>query len=100
MLDTLSPPLLLLLILKDMVSYSFIVPLGPTIMFDFLCPLYDLIASDDTQKSHKSRHRMQRSLGSSHKHSSRSLSGDSQSKGSICMPQGSMVCYINLFWFL
>ncbi|KAK4276608.1 hypothetical protein QN277_014738 [Acacia crassicarpa] len=48
------------------------------------------MASDDTQKSHKSRHRMQRSLGLSHKHSSRSLSGDSQSKGSISTPQGSM----------
>ncbi|XP_028791621.1 uncharacterized protein LOC114747453 isoform X1 [Neltuma alba] len=48
------------------------------------------MASDDTQKSHKSRHRMQRSLGSSHKHTSRSLSGDSQSKGSISTPQGAM----------
>ncbi|KAI9113369.1 hypothetical protein K1719_015894 [Acacia pycnantha] len=48
------------------------------------------MVSDDTQKSHKSRHRMQRSLGLSHKHSSRSLSGDSQSKGSISTPQGSM----------
>ncbi|KAI9118156.1 hypothetical protein K1719_010488 [Acacia pycnantha] len=47
------------------------------------------LASDDTQKSHKSRHRTQRSLGSSHKIFSRSLSGDSQSKGSISTPQRS-----------
>ncbi|XP_061370677.1 uncharacterized protein LOC133313327 isoform X3 [Gastrolobium bilobum] len=46
-------------------------------------------ASDDTQKSHKSRHRMHRSLGSSHKTMSRSFSGDSQSKGSVSMPNGS-----------
>ncbi|KAK4274758.1 hypothetical protein QN277_017940 [Acacia crassicarpa] len=49
------------------------------------------LASDDTQKSHKSRHRTQRSLGSSHKIFSRSLSGDSQSKGSISTPQRSTV---------
>ncbi|KAE9609402.1 hypothetical protein Lal_00020073 [Lupinus albus] len=47
------------------------------------------MASDDTHKSHKSRHRMHRSLGSSPK--SRSFSGDSQSKGSISMPHGSTV---------
>ncbi|KAK7310891.1 hypothetical protein RJT34_08675 [Clitoria ternatea] len=47
------------------------------------------MASDDTQKSHKSRHRMHRSLGSSHKTMSRSFSGDSQSKGSVSMPHGS-----------
>ncbi|KAL4372564.1 uncharacterized protein LOC107495972 isoform X1 [Arachis duranensis] len=46
------------------------------------------MASDDTQKSHKSRHRTHRSLGSSHKTMSRSFSGDSQSKGSISMPHG------------
>ncbi|KAF7817554.1 Histone deacetylase complex subunit SAP30 [Senna tora] len=51
--------------------------------------VFNFSASDDTQKSHKSRHRMQRSLGSSHKTISRSLSGDSQSKGSISMPQRS-----------
>ncbi|CAJ2675545.1 unnamed protein product [Trifolium pratense] len=44
------------------------------------------MASDDTQKSNKSRNRMQRSLGSSHKSISRSFSVDSQSKGSISMP--------------
>ena len=47
------------------------------------------MASDDTQKSHKSRHRMHRTLGSSHKTMSRSFSGDSQSKGSVSMPHGS-----------
>ncbi|RDX67739.1 hypothetical protein CR513_53344, partial [Mucuna pruriens] len=49
------------------------------------------MASDDTQKSHKSRHRMHRTLGSSHKTMSRSFSGDSQSKGSVSMPHGSAV---------
>ncbi|KAL5144526.1 hypothetical protein HKD37_06G014805 [Glycine soja] len=49
------------------------------------------MASDDTQKSHKSRHRMHRTLGSSHKTMSRSFSGDSQSKGSVSMPNGSAV---------
>ncbi|CAL5205334.1 unnamed protein product [Lathyrus oleraceus] len=48
------------------------------------------MASDDTHKSHKSRHRMHRSLGSCHKTMSRSFSGDSQSKGSVTMPHGSM----------
>ncbi|KAK7352354.1 hypothetical protein VNO80_17774 [Phaseolus coccineus] len=47
------------------------------------------MASDDTQKSHKSRHRMHRTLGSSHKTLSRSFSGDSHSKGSVSMPHGS-----------
>ncbi|TKY75130.1 histone deacetylase complex subunit SAP30 [Spatholobus suberectus] len=47
------------------------------------------MASDDTQKSHKSRHRMHRTLGSSHKTMSRSFSGDSHSKGSVSMPHGS-----------
>ena len=47
------------------------------------------LASDDTQKFHKPRHRMHRTLGSSHKTMSRSFSGDSQSKGSVSMPHGS-----------
>ncbi|KAF5942884.1 hypothetical protein HYC85_020526 [Camellia sinensis] len=42
------------------------------------------MASDDTQKSHRSRHRIHKSSGSSHRAMSRSLSCDSQSKG-ICM---------------
>ncbi|KAG5044879.1 hypothetical protein JHK86_014285 [Glycine max] len=49
------------------------------------------LASDDTQKFHKPRHRMHRTLGSSHKTMSRSFSGDSQSKGSVSMPHGSTV---------
>ncbi|KAK8572544.1 hypothetical protein V6N12_028597 [Hibiscus sabdariffa] len=40
-------------------------------------------SSDDTQKSHRSRHRTHKSTGSSHKTMSRSLSCDSQSKGSV-----------------
>ncbi|XP_056167134.1 uncharacterized protein LOC115680821 isoform X3 [Syzygium oleosum] len=44
---------------------------------------------DDTQKSHKSRHRVHKSSGSSHKTMSRSLSCDSHSKGSISFPRGS-----------
>ncbi|GFS46516.1 hypothetical protein Acr_00g0102750 [Actinidia rufa] len=49
------------------------------------------LASDDTQKSHRSRHRIHKSSGSSHKTMSRSLSWDSQSKGSISTPRGSTV---------
>ncbi|XP_043714296.1 uncharacterized protein LOC122662659 isoform X2 [Telopea speciosissima] len=41
------------------------------------------MTSDDTQKSHRQRHRSQRSVGSSHKTMSRSFSCDSQSKGSV-----------------
>ncbi|GMI78526.1 SAP30 FUNCTION-RELATED 2 [Hibiscus trionum] len=40
------------------------------------------MASDDTQKSHRSRHRTHKSTGSSHKTMNRSLSCVSQSKGS------------------
>ncbi|XP_009619278.1 uncharacterized protein LOC107780433 isoform X1 [Nicotiana tabacum] len=47
------------------------------------------MASDDTQKSHRPRHRVHKSSGS-HKAMSRSLSCDSQSKGSISTPRGSM----------
>ncbi|CAL0332677.1 unnamed protein product [Lupinus luteus] len=43
---------------------------------------------NDTQKSHKSRSRMHRSLGSAQQTLSRSFSADSQSKGSITMPDG------------
>ncbi|XP_058222771.1 uncharacterized protein LOC131332505 isoform X2 [Rhododendron vialii] len=49
------------------------------------------LASDDTQKSHRSRHRTHKSSGSSHKTMSRSLSCDSQSKGSVTTPRGSTV---------
>ncbi|XP_030447133.1 uncharacterized protein LOC115670078 [Syzygium oleosum] len=41
------------------------------------------MTSDDTQKSHRSRHRVHRSSGSYHKTMSRTHSCDSQSKGSI-----------------
>ncbi|KAF5740746.1 hypothetical protein HS088_TW11G00824 [Tripterygium wilfordii] len=49
------------------------------------------MASDDTQKSfsHKSRNRIHKSSGSSHKTMIRSLSSDSQSKSSITTPCGS-----------
>ncbi|KAF8409906.1 hypothetical protein HHK36_002425 [Tetracentron sinense] len=47
------------------------------------------MASDDTQKSHRPRHRTQKSAGSSHKTMSRSLSCDSESKGSVSPAQGS-----------
>ncbi|KAK4434490.1 hypothetical protein Salat_0611800 [Sesamum alatum] len=47
-------------------------------------------AFDDAQKSHRSRHRMHKSFGSSNKTLSRSLSGDdSQSKDSVSMQKGS-----------
>nr|DAD21752.1 TPA_asm: hypothetical protein HUJ06_023215 [Nelumbo nucifera] len=41
------------------------------------------LASDDTQKSHRPSHRSHKSVGSSHKTMSRSLSCDSQLKGSV-----------------
>ncbi|KAG8377731.1 hypothetical protein BUALT_Bualt08G0063500 [Buddleja alternifolia] len=47
------------------------------------------MASDDIKKSHRSRLRMHRSFGSSHKTLSRSLSSDSQSKDSVSTPRGS-----------
>lgn len=47
------------------------------------------LASDDTPKSHRSRHRMHKSTCSSDKTISRSLSCESQSKGSISTPMGS-----------
>ncbi|XP_022144972.1 uncharacterized protein LOC111013658 isoform X2 [Momordica charantia] len=49
------------------------------------------MASDDTLKSHRPRHRTHKSSGSSHKTISRSFSYESQSKGSISTPRGSMV---------
>ncbi|KAG7037842.1 hypothetical protein SDJN02_01473, partial [Cucurbita argyrosperma subsp. argyrosperma] len=47
-------------------------------------------ASDDTLKSHRLRYRTHKSSGSSHKTISRSFSYESQSKGSISTPRGSM----------
>ncbi|XP_028085343.1 uncharacterized protein LOC114286376 isoform X2 [Camellia sinensis] len=50
------------------------------------------LASDDTQKSYRSRHRMHKLSWSSHKTMSRSLSCESQSKGSsVSTPWGSTV---------
>ncbi|CAM8935939.1 unnamed protein product [Rhodiola kirilowii] len=46
------------------------------------------MTSDDTQKSHRSRHRTHRSSGSSHKTISRTVSYESHSKGSVS-PRGS-----------
>lgn len=79
--------------LKVLVSYFFNVywPHHYFNLLFILCVIFDFSASDDTQKTHKSRHRMHRSLGSSHKTMSRSFSGDSQSKGSVTMTHGSMV---------
>ncbi|XVF79042.1 hypothetical protein PTKIN_Ptkin14bG0187900 [Pterospermum kingtungense] len=45
---------------------------------------------DDTQKSHIWRHKTHKSTGSSHKTMSKSFSCDSQSKGSVPTPRGSM----------
>ncbi|XP_059290686.1 uncharacterized protein LOC132044215 isoform X3 [Lycium ferocissimum] len=47
-------------------------------------------ASDDTQKFHRSRNHMHKSSGYSHKTLSRSFSCNSQLKGSISIPQGTM----------
>ncbi|XP_019152905.1 PREDICTED: uncharacterized protein LOC109149547 isoform X2 [Ipomoea nil] len=47
------------------------------------------MASDDTQKSHRSRYRMHKSSGSSHKTLCRTLSCDEQSKGSVSAPRRS-----------
>ncbi|XP_050287452.1 uncharacterized protein LOC126726269 isoform X2 [Quercus robur] len=49
------------------------------------------LAPDDTQKSHRLRHRMHKSSESSHRTMSKSLSSDSQSKGSVSTPRGSTV---------
>ncbi|CAI0425480.1 unnamed protein product [Linum tenue] len=52
------------------------------------------MTSDDTQKSHRSRHnRTHKSSGSSNKSFSRSLSCDSQSKSSVFTPRGSAAVY-------
>ncbi|XP_059290685.1 uncharacterized protein LOC132044215 isoform X2 [Lycium ferocissimum] len=48
------------------------------------------LASDDTQKFHRSRNHMHKSSGYSHKTLSRSFSCNSQLKGSISIPQGTM----------
>lgn len=60
---------------------------------------YFVAGSEDTQKSYRSRHRIQKScgFGSSNRTMSRSLSCDSQSKGSsVCTPRGSNVrwCFL------
>ncbi|KAK9113174.1 hypothetical protein Scep_020693 [Stephania cephalantha] len=47
-------------------------------------------ASDDTLKSHRSRHRPHKSVGSSNKSSSRSLSSDSHSKDSVSLGRTTM----------
>ncbi|XP_060188859.1 uncharacterized protein LOC132617798 [Lycium barbarum] len=47
-------------------------------------------ASDDTQKFHRSRNHMHKSSGYSHKTLIRSFSCNSQLKGSISTPQGTM----------
>ncbi|XP_039071487.1 uncharacterized protein LOC120218623 isoform X2 [Hibiscus syriacus] len=49
------------------------------------------MVSDDTHKCHRSRHRTHKPTGSSHKNMSRSLSCDSQSKGSVSTTIGSTV---------
>ncbi|GMP45894.1 hypothetical protein CsSME_00014247 [Camellia sinensis var. sinensis] len=55
------------------------------------------LASDDTQKSYRSRHRMHKLSWSSHKTTSRSLSCESQSKGSsVSTPWGSTKVDLNL----
>eukprot|EP00262_Sarcandra_glabra_P021252 TRINITY_DN8876_c0_g1_i1.p1 TRINITY_DN8876_c0_g1~~TRINITY_DN8876_c0_g1_i1.p1 ORF type:complete len:224 (+),score=40.00 TRINITY_DN8876_c0_g1_i1:134-805(+) len=46
------------------------------------------MASDDTQKPHRPRHRSHKSVGSAHKAVSRSYSYDSPSKGSVSPSQG------------
>ncbi|CAI9775470.1 unnamed protein product [Fraxinus pennsylvanica] len=52
-----------------------------------ICAVYSVfLASDETQKSHRSRHRMHRPNGSSHKTLRRSLSSDSHS---VSTPRGS-----------
>lgn len=65
--------------------------LTPPPAFLMVLLLFLFLASDDTQKSHRSRHRVHKSSGSSHKTMCRSLSCDSQSKGSISTPRGSTV---------
>ncbi|XP_022768886.1 uncharacterized protein LOC111312675 [Durio zibethinus] len=47
------------------------------------------MASDDIRKSHRSRHRTHKSVGSSQKTMSRTLSCESRSKGSVSTPRGS-----------
>ncbi|KAG7941696.1 hypothetical protein I3843_16G057700 [Carya illinoinensis] len=73
--------------------YPFI---GPTTPFDISSVISDFPVSDDTQKSHRLRHRIHKSSGSSHRTMSRSLSCDSQSKGSVSTPRGSVVCDLYL----
>lgn len=90
----------LLLLLCLVVLFLYLFFLGPSKLFNCACACADFAASDDTQKSHRSRHRTHKSSGSSHKTMSRSLSCDSQSKGSISTPRGSTVwniCTLVLF---
>lgn len=87
------------------ISKSFVVLflylfIGPATLFDCGTAISDFPGSDDTQKSHRSRHRMHKSSVSSHRTMSRSLSCDSQSKGSVSTPRGSMVCNPVLFFCL
>ncbi|KAA3488870.1 Histone deacetylase complex subunit SAP30/SAP30-like protein [Gossypium australe] len=58
--------------------------------FNVVCLIFQFPASDDTQKSHRSRHRAHKSSGSCHKTMSRSLSCDSQLKGTVSTSRGSM----------
>lgn len=57
--------------------------------FSFCLNYFFSPASDDTQKSQRSRYRVHKSCGSSHKTTCRSFSCDSQSKGSVSTPRGS-----------
>lgn len=81
----------LLLSLFFVVVYLYLSFLGPSKLFNCACAFAGISASDDTQKSHRSRHRTHKSSESSHKTMSRSLSCDSQSKGSISTQRGSTV---------
>lgn len=79
-------------LIKTQLSHYFIFFFGLTLCLLALFFFFFLFsASDDTQKSHRSRHRVHKSSGSSHKTMCRSFSCDSQSKGSISTPRGPMV---------
>uniref|UniRef100_A0A7N2KL29 Uncharacterized protein n=1 Tax=Quercus lobata TaxID=97700 RepID=A0A7N2KL29_QUELO len=70
-------------------GFSYVVFVGMDFHTGLLSELKDAHAPDDTQKSHRSRHRMHKSSESSHRTMSKSLSSDSQSKGSVSTPRGS-----------
>lgn len=91
--DPLCLQLLLLLFFKSPVVLCLYPCIGPTTLSNRGCAVSGFSASDDTQKSHRSRHRMHKSSGSSHRTMSRSLSCDSQSKGSVSTPRGSSVFF-------